>query len=65
MTVDDVKKELEEIKRSAGDNEAAHQLEDWLFVCVLRAIASGAEDASGLATEALKAGEIEFVRWYA
>lgn len=66
MTVDDVKKRLALIRVEAEtDDETAHAAQDGLYTDVLQAIADGAEDASGLAREALRVREIEFSRWYA
>ena len=65
LTVDDVRRRVEEIRAIAGDDEAAHSDEDSLHELVLRAIADGAPNAAELAAEALKTGEIKFARWCA
>ncbi len=65
MTVDDVRKILEEIYDTAKkDPEGAHGTEDRLWAEVLEAIATGAENPRELAQEALKSRDIEFPRWY-
>ena len=65
LTVDEVRRRVEEIRAIAGDDEAAHSDEDSLRDLVLCAIADGAPNAAELAAEALKTGEIEFARWCA
>jgi hypothetical protein len=63
MTVDDVKKRVEEIRASADDPERAHQLEDSLWLDTLEAIADGAANHQGLALEAALTSGISFDRW--
>lgn len=67
MTREDVKKRVAEMHAVSEhcDAEYPHQLEDWLYLGVLRAISEGSEDAAGLAVEALKTREFITVRWYA
>ena len=60
-----IKAAVKEIRTCAEDNETAHALEDELYINVLQAISEGAENAKELATEALKAIEVKFTRWYA
>lgn len=48
-----------------GDNEAAHQAEDALYLDILRAIADGDENPKFLATMAIATQNINFDRWYA
>jgi hypothetical protein len=65
MTVDGIRKRLDDIKRSVrdGDNENAHVVEDRLYRDVLQVIASVDNGYPGeLAREALKSIEIDFVR---
>ncbi|MEH7652306.1 hypothetical protein [Bacillus safensis] len=66
MTVDDVRKRVEGLRQiaEAEDDEAAHGMEDELYIEVLGAIANGADNPEKLAAEALKTLEIEFSRWY-
>jgi hypothetical protein len=47
------------------DDESAHCEEDKLWLDVLKVIAAGADDAAGLAAEALKSESLIFSRWYA
>jgi hypothetical protein len=66
MDVNFIKAEIAMIVSEAdGDPELAHCLESELYIEVLRAIAQGAPNAQELATEALKAKEIKFPRWFA
>lgn len=67
-TLQDVKDDVEAIKHYAGKNrdpEAAHSMEDDMFVDVLRAIADGAPNAQEMAREALKSVALDFPRWCA
>jgi hypothetical protein len=64
MTEDEVWKRVEEIRRLANDDEAAHSAEDRLYVDVMQSIADGScEDPSACAAAALKTLEIDFERW--
>ena len=63
MQVVDIKRLLRDIRKE--DDEKAHILEDKMFVMVLKAVASGTENAQALAKEALKSQKINFCRWYA
>jgi hypothetical protein len=66
MTLDDVRRRLDEIRARRNDPEVAHMLQDELYRDVLAAIAIGiCEDPKALADEACKAMLIPFVRWYA
>lgn len=65
MTLDDVRARVARIEAMKADDETAHYEEDELWSDVLVAIRDGAKDASALATEALKTGDIDFARWYA
>jgi hypothetical protein len=66
VTPEDVEARLVNIEAAKGDNETAHELEDELYVDVLRAIAaSEAADPQALAERALKAYDLDFTRWYA
>ena len=59
MTVDEVKRRLEEIRQAIGDDEQAHALEDELFADVLRHYAG---TGSAIAIEALKSKVMDFAR---
>ncbi|WP_459198739.1 hypothetical protein [Bacillus subtilis] len=63
MTREDVLNTVERIRKSAGDDEIAHSMEDSLYLNVLMAIATGAENASELAEAALNTQDIDFQRW--
>ncbi len=65
MTPSMVRDRVEQIRLKAGDDEAAHSMEDSLRDDVLKAIAYGAPEPESLAYEALKTSEIEFARWCA
>jgi hypothetical protein len=66
LTLEHVLKMLEDVYASAGDNEAAHGLEDRMHQTVLRAIADGkCEEPREAARIALKSQEISFARWCA
>jgi hypothetical protein len=65
MNVRDITDVLDEISRIRDDDEHAHALEDSLYIRVLKEIAAGSANPAALAAEALKAGDIEFSRWYA
>lgn len=67
VTVEDVKRIVEEIRDVRHDDERAHAMEDDLYKAVLCAIATYRTDntAAQLAAEALKAHDIEFARWCA
>jgi hypothetical protein len=66
MTVDEVKARVEEIRNMAGDDEAAHGMEDKLHQDVLRAIANReCPNPARLAYRALETKEIDFSRWCA
>ena len=71
MKVEDVEKKVEAIRRMARDNEAAHSMEDALYIKVLQEIvrqglepAGDASSPFALAQAALKAGRVDFDRWY-
>lgn len=66
MTKDEVLKRVKEIEKSGEtDDEAAHSEEDELRTDVLKAIASGCENAQELAETALLTEEMDFARWCA
>lgn len=63
LTVRQVRRKVGEVRRNAGDFEAAHAREDDLHQEVLRAIASGdCEDPRACAAEALRTLAIKFRR---
>lgn len=64
MTIEEVEAKVKEIAAMRGFDETAHEMEDDLREDVLRAIANGAENPSGLAAAALKTSELPFARWY-
>jgi hypothetical protein len=66
MTIDEIKRRVEEIKTIAGDEERAHSLEDGLRNDVLLAISQDkCIDPAECAFEVLKSNEIDFQRWCA
>jgi hypothetical protein len=65
VTVDEIRARVATVAEKVDDNEVAHAREDELHQSVLRAIASGAENAAELAAEALKTLELDFERWFA
>lgn len=63
MNVEEINHRVETIRLTAGgDEDAAHAMEDQLYVDVLKAIAQGAWNADDLAKAALKSREFDFVR---
>jgi hypothetical protein len=66
VTPDDVRADVEAVRRMAGDDEIAHSEEDHLHLSVLEAIADGtATDPAECARIALSTREILFARWCA
>lgn len=64
--VNEVKKQVDSIKDSRRDFEAAHVLEDELYLKILRGIAAGTcEDPQQVAKEAIKTQDINFPRYCA
>ncbi|WP_297952990.1 hypothetical protein [uncultured Lactobacillus sp.] len=64
--VNEVKKWVDSIKDSRSDFEAAHVLEDELYLKILRGIADGTcEDPQQVAKEAIKTQDINFPRYCA
>ena len=66
MTVEKVRERVAKIIACREDAEAAHSLEDDLYVDVLRAIVAGdCESPQEIAFEALKTQAFDFQRWCA
>jgi hypothetical protein len=65
ITLRDVEERVEDIRRRAGDDEAAHSREDALYRDVLESIAMGGGEWAPIAAAVLRTSEIEFDRWYA
>lgn len=65
MDVKQVKQVIACIDAVKEDYEAAHYMEDNLYLDVLRHIAEGGENAQAIAKEALKSREIDFNRYTA
>ena len=64
--VNEVKKWVDSIKDSRRDFEAAHVLEDELYLKILRGIAAGTcEDPQQVAKEVIKTQDINFPRYCA
>jgi hypothetical protein len=64
MSEDEVWRRVNDIDEIADLQERAHVEEDRLYVDVLEAIASGADNPSALARAALGARELIFERYY-
>jgi hypothetical protein len=65
LTVEWINDRVATIAKVSGDPEAAHSMEDGLYLTTLQAIASGAPNAAELAAAALKADALDFPRWCA
>lgn len=65
MTLEEIKRAVEEIRQLRCDDERAHNLEDTLHQNVLRAIVDGPPNAPELARAALETLDIAFARWCA
>lgn len=66
ITPETVRQTVERIREAAGDDEAAHGMEDELHFDVLKAIAEGTcENPQECARLAIQTAEIGFARWYA
>lgn len=67
MNQHQVRQRVAEIAASVSDDESAHSAEDALYADVLRHIARDSTDhvAAGLAGEALKTKDLDFMRWCA
>ena len=70
LTIEEVRRRVEAIMDSAGDDEAAHGMEDKLHKAVLATIADHGENLSPLfmaelAGDALRTTGIDFARWCA
>jgi hypothetical protein len=64
MDVVEVRRRVAVINALSQDSEGAHVAEDELYIDVLEAIADGAENPQGLAEEALRANDLDYLRWY-
>lgn len=67
LTKEEVEAAVEDIRKIAGDDEAAHGDEDELHCAVMQAIADGTwrDSPAALCRAALKTKEIDFARWCA
>lgn len=68
LTPERVQEEVEYIKTIAGDDEAAHGAEDYLWSQVIEAIATNrlsGSDAQRAALYALQTRDVKFSRWRA
>ena len=66
LTVKKVEEMVENVRKHASDDEAAHSKEDSVHELVLEAISLGVcDDPAACAAAALKTKEIVFCRWYA
>ena len=65
MTIDEIRKLVADIATVADDDEAAHVLEDALYLRFIRYVCeAGCERDARLAKEVLKAERIDFARYY-
>jgi hypothetical protein len=66
LTLEEIRRRIEEIRADAGDDEGQHGAEDALHQAVLQAIANGTcEKPREAARLALETREIDFARWCA
>lgn len=67
MTIEEIKKRIEEIKAKAEeDYEVAHVLEDELYKHFIAYVAQDKDaDIAEKAALVLTTGELDFTRWYA
>lgn len=66
MNIEQAKHRVEEIRRSAGDDERAHGMEDSLYSDFIKHVqALGIDGVSDVAAEILKTKDIDFSRWCA
>lgn len=65
ITPEEARAQVESLKRSRGDYEIAHSMEDTLRHDVLEAIAAGSPHAVELASIALETSDIKFARYCA
>lgn len=66
LTVTDVESAVRQIEVRAGDDEAAHNMEDKLYRRVLEAIRDGrCENPPACAAAALMTQDMDFARWCA
>ena len=65
MTKKDALKVVEEIKAVAGDDEAAHAMEDQLREMFISDVAKRKDGLGEVARIVLLSGDIEFERWCA
>lgn len=66
--IKEIREKINNLKKIAGDPEAAHIEEDNIWHIVLRHVADGHQTRHGaaeLAKMALETDEIKFDRWYA
>ncbi len=68
LTLEKIEERVQEVWELAlsGDNEIAHTHEDLIYTDTLRAIAKGeVDDPASYAAAALKAEDLDYIRWYA
>lgn len=65
MNVKDIEARVAQIAGHAHEPDAtAHELEDALFLDVLKAIAAGVTKPAALAAAAIKSADLDIKRWY-
>jgi hypothetical protein len=66
MDLEECKSRVANIRKIAGDDEAAHCSEDGLYFDFIKYVAESAdEELAAMAKEILKTEDIDFARWYA
>jgi hypothetical protein len=67
MTLEEIRKRVQQIEDVVWDNEKAHGLEDDLYLDFIRFVEKMTTDDTigNLAAEVLKAADVEFSRWTA
>lgn len=69
MTIEEIRKQVREIKKMSGDPEVAHAREDSLMSDFIRFVANGgpgiSDEVAKMARKVLTVKEINFQRYYA
>lgn len=66
MTLDEIKRRVDEIEASVWDDERAHSLEDRILLDFVQHVAANApEPIASMASEVLRTTDLDFSRWTA
>lgn len=65
MTLDEIEKRLQEIRRISHDDEAAHSCEDSLLIEFIEYVVTRGGDLGAMAAKVLEVADVEFNRWCA